>query len=173
VLESVEELTGESWFVVSEQPTSANGEIRVVKNVSGKAQFFRLALAPVFLAAADFEIAGYQLIVRTAITTTISEETYKADLSNGSAADASVSATLTGIPEGINVIAESLSFGDVPAGATLESSGVFTVRRDPSKPFDSAALVWTIVAKSLPPTTFALIDKALADGRINAETALG
>ena len=172
VLESVGELPGETWLAVTEQPASANGELRLVRNVSGKAQFFRLSLAPVFLPATDFEIAGYQLINRTTISPTHSEETYKADLSNWGAADANVSATLTGTPDGVSVVAGSLSFGDVPAGATLESSNAFTVRRDSSTPFDGAALVWTIVATPLPPTTFALIDKALADGRINAETAL-
>src|SRR5512144_2832859 len=68
VLESVGELSGGSWLPISEQPTNANGEIRVVKNVSAKTQFFRLALSPVSFAAADFEIAGYQLIDRTAIS---------------------------------------------------------------------------------------------------------
>lgn len=172
VLESVGELPGESWLAVTDQPASAIGEFRLVKSVSGKAQFFRLALAPVLLPAADFEIAGYQLIDRTNISPTLSEETYKADLSNWGAMDANISATLTGTPDGVSVIAGSLSFGDVPAGATLESTNSFTVRRDSSTPFDGAALVWTIVAKPLPPTTFALIDKAVADGRINAETAL-
>ena len=93
VLESVGALTGESWLPVTGLPTSANGEIRIVRNVSGRTQFFRLALAPVSLAAAEFAIAGYQLISRTTISPTLSEETYKADLSNWSAADAIVSAT--------------------------------------------------------------------------------
>lgn len=172
VVESAGLLSGESWVAVTEEPTNANGELRLIRNVTGKAQFFRLALRSVMLPPADFEISGYQLINTTVIGPALSEETYKADLSNWSATDASVSATLTGGPEGVTIVGGSLSFGDVAAGATLESSNVFTVRRDASRPFDSAALVWTIEAKPLPPTTFALIDKALADGRINAETAL-
>src|SRR5678816_3776098 len=46
-LETAGELTGESWLAVTEQPTSANGEVRVAKNVSGKTQFFRLVRASV------------------------------------------------------------------------------------------------------------------------------
>lgn len=122
--------------------------------------------------AADFEIDNYTLVSSTRVTRTVYEYTYKADVGNWSGADTSITATVTSTAPHIIVVENSLSFGDVPDGATVESTDTFIVRLDRSKPFDEKALVWTVQATPLPPTTFALIDPALASGAIDAETAL-
>lgn len=171
VLESIGELPG-PWLPITDSPATANGEFRLVRPLTGKSQFFRLATATVLLPSENFEISGYELVTSTTISPTLTEETYFADLSNWSGSDAHVSATLADLPEGVTAIASNLTFGDVPTGATLPSTNTFTVRRDPTAPFNPTSFTWNIAATPLPPTTFALIDQALAAGQINSETAL-
>ena len=100
------------------------------------------------------------------------EYTYTADASNWGTADATISATLASTVASITVMDGTVSFGNVLEGATEVSTDTFTIRQDRSQPFSENALVWTVQAIALPPTTFELIDKALADSIINAETAL-
>jgi hypothetical protein len=170
-LESIGELPGQ-WLRVTNPTTTASGEFRLVRPVTGKSQFFRLAAAQVLPPSEDFEISGYELANRVVLSVNLAEETYLAHLSNWSGTDAHISAALTGPPEGVSVIAANLTFGDVPAGATIPSTNAFTIRRDPTQPFNPAAFAWTIAANPLPPTTFALIDQSVAAGQITGETAL-
>lgn len=117
-------------------------------------------------------IDNYTLVSSTRVSRTVYEYTYKADVGNWSGTDANITATITSTVPHIVVVENSLNFGDVPDGATAGSADTFIVRHDRSKPFDTAVLVWTVTAAPLPPTTFALIDQALAGGVIDAETAL-
>ncbi len=173
VLESAQKLDAfTAWRAVANSSTLANAEFRLVITIKDSAQFFRLGLAPALLAAEDFAIGDYTLISSTSISPSVSEDTYKAYVSNWSDADATVTASLGSTAAHITVLEGRSSFGEVAVGASVESSDTFTVRHDHSKPFDDAALIWAIQATSLPPTTFELIDKALNDGFIDAETAL-
>ena len=122
--------------------------------------------------ATDIEIDNYTLVSSTRISRTVYEYTYTADASNWGTADATISATLASTVASIAVMDGAVSFGDVLEGATEVSTDTFTIRQDRSQPFNADALVWTVQATPLPPTTFELIDKALADGTIDAETAL-
>ena len=129
-------------------------------------------LAPFTVRAQDVEVGDYRLVSSRRVTRTLYEDVYKANASNWGGTDASVSANLTSIVPQITVVEGGLSFGDVAAGATQVSTDTFTVRHDRSKPFDVDGLVWTPTVTPLAPTSFALIDQALASGVISDETAL-
>lgn len=130
------------------------------------------ALAAEVTGAPGIEIDNYTLVSSTRISRTVYEYIYKADVSNWGTGDAAITATLASNAAHITVMEGDLNFGDVIKGATEESTDTFTIRHDRSQPFDEDALVWTVQATPLAPTTFELIDKALADGVIDAETAL-
>lgn len=130
------------------------------------------ATAAALPGAEGIVVDNYALIGSVRISRTVYENTYKADVSNWGTADATITTSLASTAAHITVMEGTLSFGDVVEGATQESTDTFTVRHDRSQPFDNDALVWTVQATPLPPTTFDLINKALADGVIDAETAL-
>ncbi|MDH3280152.1 MAG: hypothetical protein OEQ18_03360 [Gammaproteobacteria bacterium] len=122
--------------------------------------------------APGIEIDNYTLVSSTRINRTVYEYIYKADVSNWGTGDAAITATLASNAAHITVMEGTLSFGDVIEGATKESTDTFTIHHDRSQPFNEDALVWTVQATPLGPTTFELIDQALAAGAIDAETAL-
>jgi hypothetical protein len=122
--------------------------------------------------APGIAIDGYDLVSSTRRSRTVYELTYAADVTNWSPSDAAVSATLTGAGANVTIVQGSLDFGEVAEGATQRSLGTFVVRVDRSEPFDEDALSWAAQATPLPPTTFELIDSALASGAIDEETAL-
>ena len=117
-------------------------------------------------------IDGYSLVSSRRVSRTAFEYTYNADVSNWGTAIATITATLASTATNITVVQGSLNFGDVAQGATQPSLGTFVIRVDRSQSFDASALQWTVQATPLPPTTFALIDDALAGNVIDAETAL-
>ena len=133
-------------------------------------------IPPVTLAtvigAEGIVIDGYSVVSSRRVGRTLYEYTYTADVSNWGMADVAVTATLASTAANITVLQGNLDFGDVVHGATQDSLGTFVVRIDRRQPFDTDALLWTAQATPLPPTTFELIDSALASGAINAETAL-
>jgi hypothetical protein len=173
VLESATKLEAvTAWQRVAGPPTLTNASLQLVITPKESVQFFRLSIGMAPLPSENFVIDGYTLVSSAKISPTVSEDTYAAKISNWSDSDARVTASLTGIGANIIVLEGTLDFGEVPIGATRGSVGTFKVRHDPSQPLDKTVLDWTIVAIPLPPTSFALIEKALADGIINAETAL-
>jgi hypothetical protein len=131
-----------------------------------------IPLAATVTGAEGIVIDNYMLVSSTRIGRTVYEYTYKADVSNWGSGDATITATLASNAPQITVVQGGLSFGEVIEGATQESTDTFTIRHDRSQPFDESALVWTVQATPLAPTTFELIDQALANGVIDAETAL-
>ncbi len=136
-----------------------------------------LAAAPVIVAAtvtgaSDIRIDNYTLVSSTRISRTVYEYTYTADGSNWGTAAATITATLASTAAATTVVEGALNFGDVAEGATEISTDTFTIRQDRSQPFTEDSLVWTGQATPLALTTFELIDQALADGAIDAETAL-
>ena len=128
--------------------------------------------AAVVTGADGIAIDNYSLVSSTRISRTVYEYTYTADVSNWGSGDAAITATLASTVPEITVMEGTLDFGDVTLGATQVSTDTFTIRVDRSLPFNEDALVWTAQATPLPPTTFQLIDQALANGTLDAETAL-
>jgi hypothetical protein len=131
-----------------------------------------IAQAALVTGADGIAIDNYVLVSSTRISRTVFQYTYNADVSNWGSGDATITATLASTAPEITVMEGALDFGDVPLGATQQSTDTFTIRVDRSQPFNENALVWTAQATPLPPTTFQLIDQALANGTIDAETAL-
>ena len=136
------------------------------------AGFCCLIAWPLSARAQDIQIDHYKLISSKRLSRTIYGNTYKADVRNGSDADLNIAASLSSTSTSIVVADGSLSFGDVPAGATVQSNDTFSLRVDRRKPFDLSALQWSPQTTPLPPTSFALIDQALAAGTIDADAAL-
>lgn len=119
-----------------------------------------------------FRISDYALVSSTLVGGTVFEDTFRARVTNRASGDFNINATLRAAGAGTTIVKAALAFGDVPLGATIESTDTFVVRNDRSVPFDSRALVWTTRATPLARTAFELIDNALAAGLVDAETAL-
>ena len=92
----------------------------------------------------DLEINNYILITIKRVSRVEYDYTYKADITNRGAAAENVSATLSCSSPYTNVIDDSLSFGDVPTGASIESDDTFTIRQNRLYSFDWAMLDWDI-----------------------------
>jgi len=123
-------------------------------------------------ASAEIEIDHFEVVTSTRLSRTVFEYTLKADGSNWGDADANVTATLASTDPATVVVDGALDFGALAEGATGQSSDTFTIRQDRRTLVDPDKLVWTTQVTALPPTTFELIEQALADGVIDAETAL-
>jgi hypothetical protein len=136
------------------------------------AGFSSLAANAAVTGASGFAIDGYQLVDSKRSTRTAFDYTYTADVSNWSAADSAVTATLTSAGTNVTIVQANLDFGSVVQGETRTSQGTFVIRIDRSQAFDPSALSWNVHATPLPPTTFALIDAAQASGALDPETAL-
>lgn len=93
--------------------------------------------------AADLIIKNYQLVSKTRVGRTDYDYVFKANVVNNSTADtANVTATLTSLIPSTTVIDGFLSFGDVPTGATVQSSDTFKIRVNLTTPFNEANLKW-------------------------------
>ncbi len=92
----------------------------------------------------DLTIGNYAKISERRITRTVYEYTYRADVTNSGAAVLNVAATATSTSPYTTIIDNTLSFGDVPAGATVSSSDTFSFRHDRSYAFSWSNLSWNI-----------------------------
>lgn len=120
----------------------------------------------------EYEFGTYALVSTKRISQTVFEYTYTADISNWSEAPATLAATLSSTAANVTVVDGALAFGEVARGGTVVSTDTFTIRQDRSQPFDESKLAWQVQATALAPTTFELIDQAVAGNVISAETGL-
>jgi hypothetical protein len=71
------------------------------------------------------------------------DHTYRVTLTNNGTADAfAVDALLTSLDPQVEVLDGNLSFGDIPAGASVVSRDTFTIRLPANVKFDPAMLQW-------------------------------
>lgn len=131
-----------------------------------------LQAAAVVNGADGIVIDNYVLVSSQRIDRTHFEYTYAAEITNWSDAAVTVSATLISNDPAITVLEGDVDFGDLEHGESRLSTDTFTIRVDRSQPFDDSKMEWNATATLLPPTTLELIDKDLADGIIDNETAL-
>jgi hypothetical protein len=131
-----------------------------------------LAFGALVLGPQIIDIANYTIVSSTPISGTVYEYTYTADVTNWTASDLHIAATLTSTAASTIVVDRDIDFGDVAQGATIHSTNTFTIRQDRSQPFDSKALAWAMQTTALAPTTYQLLEQARASGAISAETAL-
>lgn len=99
----------------------------------------------------DLMIGNYVKLSEKRITRTVYEYTYRADAINSGPGGLNVAGTVTSNSPYTTIMDDSLSFGDLPAGATVTSSDTFTFRHDRSYPFTWSNLVWNISSVSQQP----------------------
>lgn len=117
----------------------------------------------------DLTIGNYAKISERRITRTVYEYTYRADVTNSGPAVLNVAATATSTSPYTTIIDNTLSFGDVPAGATVTSSDTFTFRHDRSYAFSWSNLSWNIsfeLAGNQPPVANAGQDQDVTVGSL-------
>jgi PKD repeat protein len=106
-----------------------------------------LLLAAAWPAAAQsLRVGDYQLVSSTRITRTVFEYVYKASINNTGEAVINASAVVASTVPNVTVVEGTLTFGNVDAGASVQSVDTFTVRHDRVAPFSESALSWTISA---------------------------
>jgi len=116
-------------------------------------------LNPSYAQSASLTVTNYSLVSKVRVGRTAYDYTFNAIITNNGTADVkNVTATLTTLVSTTTVIDGSLSFGDVPAGASVPSSDTFTVRINRVYPFNESDLSWNIQFSALPtdPVIFAI-----------------
>ena len=93
---------------------------------------------------ADLTVGTYTMVSGTRVSVTDFEYVYRAQVTNSGPALRNVVGTVVSTAPTIVIVEGTLSFGDVPAGASVTSLDTFTFRVNRSQPFDPAKLVWTL-----------------------------
>jgi hypothetical protein len=94
--------------------------------------------------------ASYQLISSERVSRTTFLYTYRVNVVNSGGNASNVRAVVSS-SSGTTVVTDGdVNFGDVAVNGTVASLDTFTVRHDRSKPFDTAALVWTVSSAPTP-----------------------
>ena len=117
-------------------------------------------------APSKIAIGNYQLVSAQAEKRGGFNYTYRASITNIGPALANVSAVLVGVSGDIRIIDGSLTFGNVPAGATVLSQDTFTLEARPRTPFVPSDLHWKIQATPInnAPVAIAGADQVVAVG---------
>ncbi len=95
-------------------------------------------------ASADLTISAPETLSETRITRTVCEYVMRAKITNPGPAAAAINATLTSSSPKTVIVQNTLTFGNVGALTTSDSTGTFTLRHDRTVPFDPTKLHWTI-----------------------------
>jgi hypothetical protein len=106
---------------------------------------FAISMVPEFAQASDLTVGNYELVSSKRITRTVWEYSYRASIANSGGIDATnVTATSTSTVPGITVKSGSLTFGQVPAGATVKSSDTITINVNRLYTLAGSDLSWSI-----------------------------
>ena len=93
----------------------------------------------------NLTIGNHTLVSQRRVDRTNFEYTYRANVVNsGARAAQGVTASLTSLSVNTVVVDGQVTFGDVPAGATVQSTDTFTIRQNRLYPFNPGDLVWQI-----------------------------
>ena len=89
-------------------------------------------------------ISNYTFVSEQRVTLTQSNVTYSASLVNSGAALSSMTAVLSGVPNGVQIVAgqDSLSFAAVPANGQATSTNTFTINVDRTVSINLSQLRW-------------------------------
>jgi hypothetical protein len=111
---------------------------------------FWVVPAPAVVAPpSDLEITNYTYVTSTRVGRFYFDYTYTAQVTNHAASEYSnVTATVSSSSPATAILDGNLTFPNVPAGATVNSTDTFTIRQDRRYPFDPSAL--TFVATGQP-----------------------
>ncbi|NOT44078.1 MAG: hypothetical protein HOP14_05680, partial [Acidobacteria bacterium] len=115
---------------------------------------------------AGLAIDGYVLVSEVRVSRTVSQYTYRAQLTNAGGAIAGAVATATSTAAATTLVDSQLTFGPVGAGQSAPSTDTFSFRHDRTKPFNWAAIQWTAQAQAInaPPEVDAGPDQAIQFG---------
>ncbi len=115
---------------------------------------------------AGLAIDGYVLVSEVRVSRTVSQYTYRAQLTNAGGAIAGAVATATSTAAATTLVDSQLTFGPVGAGQSAPSTDTFSFRHDRTKPFNWAAIQWTVQAQAInaPPEVDAGPDQAIQFG---------
>ena len=98
--------------------------------------------------AGELGISNYSFVGQQAAAEGHTYITYRADLLNTGAARGAMTATLTSMDPGVQVVSGqgTLNFVTAPTNSQVTSSNTFTIMTDPGVPFDFSNLKWTFQA---------------------------
>jgi len=118
--------------------------------------------------AQPLTIASYQKVSEARITRSITEFTYRADLTNSGPAISGAVATVASLSPATTVVEGRVTFGALASGTTASSVDTFTFRHDRSVPFDFSVLRWTVIADEVnqPPAADAGPDQTAPPGAL-------
>src|SRR5262245_49602398 len=89
-------------------------------------------------------IGAYQLVSVKPSRQGLFDYTYRASITNSGSSVQNVSATLVAAPLDVDIIDASLSFGDVPPGATIAAQDTFIIRQKKNASIDPSVLQWSV-----------------------------
>jgi hypothetical protein len=99
----------------------------------------------------NLTIDNFMLIGTARVDRTHFNYTYQADITNNTLGVAqNITAMLTSNTPATVVVDGTLSFGNVPAGATVTSLDTFVIQQTREFQFDPAQLIWTITSSATP-----------------------
>ena len=113
-------------------------------------------------AAQALTIGNYDLVARERVERTEFNYTYRAEITNDGPAMTNVTGTVQSTAPNTGVVDGLVSFGEVPANATVRSEDTFMIRQDRRFPLDLAALVWVI--QSTPVSMLTTIQTSPSNG---------
>lgn len=117
-----------------------------LRQVIAFAVMWLLASLPAY--ADDLSIGNYTLVSSQRLSRTLFEYVYKASVTNTGDNATNVTASLNGWAANITVVDGSLTFGDVAANSTVQSSDTFTVHINRTALVTEADFQWDISADS-------------------------
>ena len=125
------------------------------------AALFGLFTLPVFSAASGYDsgsqhlgISGYTVVQMARVGAADFDYTVKARATNNGGDVDDVNAVLVGMQPGVTAIDATVSFGNIPAGTTVESTDTFTVRVNRTAAFDESKLVFEFTVAERVTATF-------------------
>ena len=89
-------------------------------------------------------------VSETRVSRTVFDYVFNIEVKNNATALSNGLAQLTGAGSGTTVMRGNVPLGAVDANATARPFGTITLRHDRSRPFDAAALVWSVANLSTP-----------------------
>jgi hypothetical protein len=123
---------------------------------------------PVSLAS-QATVGNIQQVSSQAISSTLTDYSYSATLTNTGAAVQMVTAQAqtANLPSGISVLNDTLVFGNVAANASAASTNTITIERNPSQSFDPTTLQWNVSTPGAP------VNVALTDTGTGFDSTIG
>lgn len=129
------------------QACGGSGEGTAVATADGGGDLRRQALAApaeVPGVAASASITGITQVAERRITRTVYEYDFKVSVLNGAIPQSDITARLTAVGAGTTIVDGQVAVGALAAAASATPADIITLRHDRSRPFQNAALQWTV-----------------------------